>query len=1082
MKINIRVMPYIVISILILILSTTVSLAKPNDKKPELPSGGSNHNDFFGEGLSSDPDKINPLYVGLGIFCQREDNRYVIDANPNSAESYVIVESGNVPEGSPFAKDISIEFFPKDDNGKIKEKYLAYEGICQLMAALTFNMQIPFPQDFFLQDPGVESIRDESKVYPTNALGSEWNAVVDDEFKKEINWDRNPEQCLGQAINDAVTITGDKILPPDGHSKFYGYNPNTFVNEKPSQACCGDDYIWIMNKEINYQQNKQNTPGDIDNKCLYSASGANPEESGGYTCNPTAATDNLPYDGAVLFAGYKETHFSYGKDGSDRVTDVGLTYVEGIDEPFYCHTWFDPDKGTQFAWMTWKEVVDNIANKPDKQNPNLQFRPPKYVEVESRNPHNNNPQTLDHYTDNICNLYLGGKFTGTYCCGAGKTSNPAPLDTRSYNDPQETHKDAATLEQVSNGACVLGKYVDYKTIFNPESAIGESFIGVNGSVWICDQPQNNLAGYVDSYDNNAPLIKEGNNKKACEFLVTDDTIDVPDAANPDLKTKTSITTVTYCSPDKKWETFSFADAPIKVDEYTTIEKYTSDKPHSSGFTNPEDGKSVTLKETSIKLANNPAKELPVDKTAVDFKDSQCCFNGGCWDGKQCTPAGKTIDIDNQGAKEVYGCFNSQWHGPLQPTYNWYNDTFKKDDFCFMEYSCTCPDEDNYGEKEACEIEHRLPVVNSDGDYLHCTNKPFYFKQDHLCEPVYEASAVPYQEPDGPLFQDIKVKNSFWTSRTKLLAFTLMETAKDKDYTLFCDLAENSLNTEQNGETTFDKDAEKLVNSFCSLETTDGKRYLGVSLNPGKEDDYMTIDLKEILFKTPGFLWRDNYFSEQDLENSEDACDSAFDIGATDSFPYGEYGSCDNGKKENIWFNNRTKTVIYSKDTFAPSQLTVEMVNKLNKVFKDTNEEAHKFINGSQVNKEKLKEKVNIEDNTIYTYTSDFNRLFIAKRKGIFKVFGVAEQKVDPAQISKQPKQKVVYYSYILYYNDLFPMNTQQEAESTCKLIDEVSPDEDLYCVRGIGNNAKTIILPKIDNKNPSQHWQDLTATLRVTLS
>lgn len=1053
-------------------------LAKPNDKKPELSSEGGNDNDFFGGGVPSDPDQINPLYVGLGIFCKREDNMYVIDVNPNKAESYVVVDSGNAPKGSPFSKEISMEFFPVDSStGKIKEKYLAYEGICQLMAALTFNMQDPFPHDFFLEQNGVDAVAEVSSgteqiVYPTNVLGSEWNAVVGDDFKKEINWDNYPEQCLGSYIYNSYS-----------GGLFGQDDPRAGAVMDAGYGCCGDDYIWIMNKEINYQQNKQNAPGDIDNKCLYAVPTTNSEESGGYTCEPTAPGENLPYDEAVLYDGFKETHFSYGADGGDRVTDIGLTYVEGIDEPFYCHTWFDPDKGTQFAWMTWEDAVNNIANNQDNNNQNLQYRPPKYVELDARN-----DKPSDNYNNNICNLYLGGKFTGNYCCGAGKTSfTKQPLDTRSYNELEETHKDADTGDPAGNGACVLGNYVDYKTVFTPPSETKESFIGVNGRVWVCNQPQINLAGYADNYNNNAPLIKEGNNKKTCDFLVTDETIDISDQTNPDLKSKVGVKTVTYCSPDKKWETFSFADTPIKVDEKTTIEKYTSDKPHVSGFTNPEEGKSVTLKETSIKLANNQNKELPVDKTAPDFKPSQCCFNGGCWDGKQCTPAGKTIELDKldtQGVTEVYGCFNSEWHGPLQPTYNWYNDTFKKDDFCFMEYSCTCPDEDNYGEKEACEIEHRLPVVNSDGDYLHCTNKAFYFKQDHLCEPVYETSDIPYQEPDGALFQNIKIKNSFWTSRTKLLAFTLMETAKDQDYTLFCDLAENSLNTEQNGETNFDKDAEKLVNSFCSLETTDGKtikRYLGVSLNPDKEHDYMTINPKEILFKTPGFLWRDNYFSEPALENSEDGCDSAFDIGPTDSFPYGEYGSCDNGKKENIWFNNRTKTLIYSKDNFAPAQLSVEQVNKLNKVFKDTNEEAHKFINGTQVNKQLLKEAAGVEDNTIYTYTSDFNRLFIAKRKGMFKVFGIAEQKADPAQISKQPKHKVVYYSYILYYNDLFPSNTIPEAESTCKLIHEASPDQDLYCVRGIGTNAKTIILPKTDKKNPSLFWQDLTATLRVTL-
>ncbi|MBI5697114.1 MAG: hypothetical protein HZC29_01125, partial [Thaumarchaeota archaeon] len=158
----------------------------------------------------------------------------------------------------------------------------------------------------------------------------------------------------------------------------------------------------------------------------------------------------------------------------------------------------------------------------------------------------------------------------------------------------------------------------------------------------------------------------------------------------------------------------------------------------------------------------------------DQQEGACCAGNRCWDGTGCVDEYTEHDYtDATGDTTHYVCNNGDWGGGVETKYDWYNNTDAAAiDYCVNPYSCVCSS--NEDDDTFCAPE---------GDYYQagCTLTADFFKDDHFCE------AINPQDTNGDGIID-DADSSRWTSRTKFLAFQLMEIAKDKgtDYTLFCD--------------------------------------------------------------------------------------------------------------------------------------------------------------------------------------------------------------------------------------------------------------------------------------------------------
>ncbi|MBI5392794.1 hypothetical protein HZA96_02900 [Candidatus Woesearchaeota archaeon] len=915
-----------------------------------------------------------------------------------------------------------------------------------------------------------------------------WN-----DYSYIVEWDAIQNQCRGQHIEDSELFKSLEAGCKDPSDINQDQKCDASIKlrtmyvalENPN-ACCGDDYAWIMNKVINYQNNKKkisqyeplNPDTDVDelNKiCLYPP--AEPisidESYKSYQCvGVHKKTENFRYDGALLGDNLKFKFVPhYDKNKIDKVTDVGLHFPE--DFPLYCTHYFDPEQGDKFEWLTLDEAEKlNSLTKPDlatvtSDDPNLRY--PDYLEKDMRLPESDKPtedNPLDTYKYNVCNFYLSGRWTGSRCCMHQFDFNTGERIPITYNDEQSTHESKLPEGEFDfpNGACFESTYVDYAKRYNkdltPEDKKDDKFegyYGINGKVWTCNQLQ--FANIIPSIPI-VPIILPERNYNICQAkrIRISENIKYVSACMPDnsfivfKETEVTANEKTLMTKEQKQNLEDDFDKAIKELGYD-IENLIPDT---------KKGKGIEIIDIPMSLSTAPWKQ----ETDADY--SSCCFANSCWDpdneeGPKCVPESTNKLLDD---KTYYSCKGGIWKQPT-PKLNWYNDTIELDtlkldgsNLCTEPYSCACPSATYSSDiNDLCDPEYTAPtetsfkledaadlgIIKTIGSSL-CTNTELFFHKDHLCEPIYDSN---------------KIINAEWSSRTKVLAIQLLDIAGDADYTLQCGPAQqtlnyNSLNPDPSSTSTA-LEMNNAVNSFCVLKVKD-QTYIGVTVNKVETDatqDSITFDPTE-LFNTQGFVKNKDFFGEDSAKCV---------LLEEDNSHYGLYKSC----SERLYFNNKLKSIIYNKNG-------INNINDIQVNYNKYNDQLFQYknilvglYNG---NKDAIVNK-NIEGGEIVRKIADFNNIYILKTKDLPlpAILAITERKWDINTGDSGP-ESLKYFTLISYISQYSPGIFNQNIN--CNKIYAADP-ENIFCNQLGGF---TFLFTKL-TPEPYQYLGDLTSKLRI---
>ncbi|MBI5073254.1 hypothetical protein HZA99_05545, partial [Candidatus Woesearchaeota archaeon] len=337
----------------------------------------------------------------------------------------------------------------------------------------------------------------------------------------------------------------------------------------------------------------------------------------------------------------------------------------------------------------------------------------------------------------------------------------------------------------------------------------------------------------------------------------------------------------------------------------------------------------------------------------------------CWDGTGCVDEYTEHDYtDATGDTTHYVCNNGDWGGGVETKYDWYNNTDAAAiDYCVNPYSCVCSS--NEDDDTFCAPE---------GDYYQagCTLTADFFKDDHFCE------AINPQDTNGDGIID-DADSSRWTSRTKFLAFQLMEIAKDKgtDYTLFCDNYTDTLNNYVDVNAIAED-----INSFCILSQDDAVT-IGVTFNSDDNENPMTVDANNLLFEGS------TAFVNQIIDNDDidfSSCDNA--INADQSiYRFGAFFSC-NGATTQGWYNNVMNAFIYSKEGLTDYSGTIlpysdTAIGDDQTIFDDKKKEITDYIDSNTLENPAGDELNNDEANYFqgFDYVEDYNKIYYSENAG-----------------------------------------------------------------------------------------------------
>jgi hypothetical protein len=288
-----------------------------------------------------------------------------------------------------------------------------------------------------------------------------------------------------------------------------------------------------------------------------------------------------------------------------------------------------------------------------------------------------------------------------------------------------------------------------------------------------------------------------------------------------------------------------------------------------------------------------------------------------------------------------------------------------------------------------------------------------------------------------------ITSSKWTTRTKILAEQMINLAGGSDYTLFCDKYSRSVNYPVPLEM-----IEGNINSVCTI-SYDGNTAIGISLRPASGDS-MLFDVRPILYD-PGKGLIDQVFGEG---NAVPTCTNA--IQNSDDAQHGAFKRC-TASSNKVWYNNRTRSVIYSKSGLSYSD-TIP-VPDWNAADSQLSLLAQPILDHAQANRDQIESGVNAKQGIeMIQYTSDFNRLYIAKR-GSRSVSGFVETKWDSTFTEDLRNVLGVAYSGF--------------SGIDCEDITHAYPES--YC--GVQNGALIVL-----DKGPGEFdlWQDLTSKVRIS--
>ncbi len=425
------------------------------------------------------------------------------------------------------------------------------------------------------------------------------------------------------------------------------------------------------------------------------------------------------------------------------------------------------------------------------------------------------------------------------------------------------------------------------------------------------------------------------------------------------------------------------------------ESYSSDiLGYRPGLYDNEDDLSASVHSSSL-----PSEVVNAGLFSVN---TECCFSNMCWDGNECVDSASVYKLspDNEWSElvtyedgdQVFACRNGTWHGPIDPQYNWFYDT-RYPGFCVDADQCYCT---------GCPAKY---VDNG------CTNQPNFFKDDHFCE--------------GP----------GWTSRTKLLA-TQMMALSNGDYTLFCGDYEAAINYFQPLEPLSGR-----LNNFCVLNSS-GTVTIGVSFNADGNDPLALDADNALLDPSSGFI---TTALGEDLLN----CDDAIGIAGQDG--YGSFRKCMAGNNK-FWYNEKTQTLIYSKDGIDEAEPLPSNYDQYNSQIKTLFSTISSHIDAHTADIDKV--LLNIEP---FKNADDFSELYLSKT-GQDTVFGVVETKYDPANKDNRNFMGISYTGV-----------------DGIDCDDITSAYDYAYC----GQQGQSMIVLGRRVDTGFKYWTDLTAKLRM---
>lgn len=1022
-----------VVSILIIFLLSSFISAQTST----IMSGGVNE-PTTGTGASGVAERISGIentdstfFFRLALTCK--DPKIYGDSNQNPGAMNWIVGSDQIwpvvwgasfygvsdatlplPQIQPFAtpdwdQNLELTF---DWNNILTWRY---EGLCTVMSRAHHNY-------YALENS--ERVRKADHDTGWAALPESYRTGVNLNHVSPISWDTTEEAC----------------------TKYGGAWLNN--NEYGNYQCCGDDHIWIYNKEVTYPRpldspwNSQNfeqgtlcyysdinqngiaggfsrpadlVPEDYEEQKIFSAT-RSPDDT--LICGPVyseafGTLRHKTYDPAIRQhydaniaakpSIFNKFYFE-GDLSQGNMTDVGIWSNQNGDNPLFCDYTFDSAHGRTYSWK-------NLSEAGEKN---------KYT----------------------CENLLGATWTGSHCCGNElKDNNPMTVFSESYNDPVST----TPIPEGFAKACVQGSAVANKELgnwseFNTNDGFDETtrqpivtqirakVLNLNGTLYSCNAA-NDVTSSTDFYTSETLLTP----KDQCYY-----TGELTPQVHKGF----------VCSVQRNW-----ADL-----RNTSLHQY---------FNFPAD------KETDLKTST----------LGLDPRNSECCFNYGCWNGISCVPAvndtatipewgdglyTKDPDTPNQ---QTYMCLNNNWQGPLQPKYNWFDYNESKG-YCPQSFSCYC-------EGDSCgtdpEFVQRLRGTSSS---YGCTNKPNFFVDDHYCEAV--------QDEDG------NVVGSNWTSRTKFIALQLMELAGNNDYELFCDYYQRNLN--DFGYVREDNTVYDVLNAlqgtmlmqnptFCSVHYTENGNEKTVLAFPLKTDMKMQIADEE------GSVVR--FANEHLLEDSQDEnlrdnlvpLNSCYDaVHYETTAPHGEFVKCE-AENNFVFYNNKLKAVLFSRDGFdtvATSVLSTAS-QPVNNALLAT--EARKFQDFIATHPEAATATHNgnalwyPQTLDAFNFTRDFNRVYLNKKQGTIKAFGFVETKNTFHTRTNDPNLKKVNKEYLGVYLDPTLGN-----DVNCGNITRVFGNS--FCSI---DNGKLFIIGKYPEgtlQNPldtdQMYWQELTSQLRIS--
>ncbi len=554
----------------------------------------------------------------------------------------------------------------------------------------------------------------------------------------DVVWDESKFDCtqLGGQWLDASVDYED-----DNNNQYY---------------CCGDDYIWVNNKPltedqsgINYDledlQNAQSgAPDDSSlislaaDYCLYSSQteddGAPVDVMGYddyYECEQTGFS---PYDPALdLSDDYNNEDYSddcHDSDGNllstcpfllsntphDPDTDLGKWSAQDLSNPYICRIKSTEKAVPAFNWTTVNDAGDLVGSNG--------------YPVDIGGVEITDLDVSNAFASSICEQYLGGKWTGSHCCGNKYDYDAETYTTESYSETIPITYNSGLVKY--EYACLQGvAYDDYAKsppVRYVDSGYDIELLNVNGSWFGCNIDDFSKTG-TDWYspDTLNTLITADTNAFACSLM-----------ENTYL--------CNYNVSDGNWEWYSVSGGEEGTYVKNTLRYSTGE---SFAFSDPPWSDSYD-------------------------QNYACCAGNTCWDGTQCVDeyTDYSYDADGDGEDEHYICHNGEWGGEVETKYDWYHNTDAAAiDYCIDSFSCVCSsneDDDTFCAPEGTYF------------YAGCTLTENFYKNDHLCEAVDSDS-------DGTS------DTSQWTSRTKFLAFQMMSIASSTEYIIFCDKYNNALN-------------------------------------------------------------------------------------------------------------------------------------------------------------------------------------------------------------------------------------------------------------------------------------------------